>query len=55
MGAALAVAHQAPSEAQPALIAVARQTFIDGLSAGSMVCAIAVLIGAAFVAVALRE
>jgi EmrB/QacA subfamily drug resistance transporter len=55
MGAALAVAYQAPAEAQPALIAVARKTFIDGLSAGSMVCAAAALIGAAFVAVSLRE
>jgi EmrB/QacA subfamily drug resistance transporter len=55
MGAALAIARQAPPEAQPALVDAARAAFLDGFGAGSVVCAVAVGIGAVAVLVALRD
>jgi predicted MFS family arabinose efflux permease len=46
MGAALAMAEQAPPAATEAIVEAARQSFVDGLGAGSLVCAAATVVGA---------
>jgi EmrB/QacA subfamily drug resistance transporter len=55
MGASLAVAEQAPSAAQPALLDAARNSFVDGLGAGCLVAAAAAVVGAVVVLVAMRD
>jgi hypothetical protein len=46
MAAAVAVAHQAPTQAQPVISHVAQSAFTDGLAFGSLVAAAAAAIGA---------